>query len=255
MNRFKLLTAALLAIGAAATWAGKPSREVSPAAIGQIWADFFRDADQFGLQVTGMTAKDEMALGRKLATNMLASHQTDPDWETYLNGIAQPLLQQRRRQEVQYQIHVLNEPVVNAFALPGGHIFVYTGLIDMTNNEDELIGVLGHEIAHIDLKHAVARHQYPRDIEFLRTLIVAAYDQQQELEADAYGLELMKRTGYDPIAMVDLMTRMLGTEGQAQVARTPTGELANIAFGTLSDYFRSHPPTRQRLRELQARVR
>jgi predicted Zn-dependent protease len=255
------IVATLLSAGSAATWIGKPERDVSLTSVGELWSDVFRDADQLGLQLTRVSAKDEMALGDKMARGIVRASTTSPMWEVYVNAVGQSLVKHAKRTDIRYQFHVIDAPVHNAFALPGGQIFVYTGLLQSMRSETELAGVLGHEIAHVDLRHAIERYQYQMKVPGGELLKIAqgfmqiGYAQYQEIEADKSGLRMALATGYDPQGTLDLFARVFrGSLSNPVPPNTPIEELADLSASLLTEYFRSHPPTAERMRRLAGQI-
>ncbi|MFN7935664.1 MAG: M48 family metalloprotease [Bryobacteraceae bacterium] len=255
------IVAALLTAGSAATWVGKPEHEVSMTSVGELWSDVFRDADQFGLQLTRVSAKEEMGLGDKMSRGIVRASTTSPMWEVYVNAVGQSLVKHAKRSDIRYQFHVIDAPIHNAFALPGGQIFIYTGLLESMRSEAELAGVLGHEIAHVDLRHCIERYQYQMRVPGGELLKIAqgfmqiGYAQYQEIEADKAGLRMALASGYDPQGTLDLFSRVFRAALPNQVApNTPLEELAGLTGSMLTDYFRSHPPTPERMRRLSAQI-
>lgn len=237
--------------------------------VGELWADVFRDADQFGLQLSRVSARDEMELGKKIATNLERTRTTVPMWEVYVQAVGRSLAKHVRRKDIHYEFHVIDSPVKNAFALPGGQIFIYQGLLDAMQSEAELAAVLGHEIAHVDSRHCIERFQYQLRLRKLgfgdigallnvaRMIMAVGYAQYQELEADSLGLSYALAEGYDPQGGIDLFSRMFrGSTDFAQkaAASTPLEVLAQLASGALADYFQSHPPTQERIRRMTAKI-
>lgn len=135
----------------------------------------------------------------------------------------------------QWEVVLFDSPLVNAFALPGGYIGVYTGMLNVAENEDQLAAVMGHEVAHVLARHSnekVSRSQMTdtglqllnvglsaAGVESAGTLtqlaalgtnvlITLPYGREQETEADVMGVELMARAGFDPAASVDLWRNM-----------------------------------------------
>lgn len=256
-----VVVASLLAAGGAVTWMGDPEREVSMTSVGELWGDVFRDADQFGLQLTRVSASEEMALGEKMARGIVRGTTTSPMWEVYVDAVGQSLVKHARRTDVRYQFHVIDAPVENAFALPGGQVFVYTGLLAKMRSEAELAGVLGHEIAHVDLRHCIERHQYRMKLPGGELLKIAqdfmqiGYAQYQEMEADKAGMRMALAAGYDPQGTLDLFARVFRSRlGNDYPPATPLEELARLTESMLTDYFRSHPPSPERMRRLTAQI-
>ncbi len=135
--------------------------------------------------------------------------------------------------EFHYTFHVVDSPEINAFCLPGGHVYVYTGLRKVVRTDDELASVLAHEITHAE-QHHYAR-QYAKDskrgaivglgslllglpglasqsLELLSYSVGQRYSRDHEYEADRLGLERMKRAGFDPNAMVTVLQRLSDDE-------------------------------------------
>ncbi len=157
------------------------------------------------------------------------------------------------RQDVQYRFGVVGEKELNAFALPGGTIYVNSGLAEMAT-DDELACVLGHELGHVAARHAVKQMQ--ADIGFsvlagiasrsganggavqvansLYGLISNGYSRQDELQADRLGIKYSARSGYNPEAMVTFFEKML--------KENPEGEASGAALWT-----RTHPLTSDRI--------
>src|SRR6185437_177945 len=155
----------------------------------------------------------------------------------------------------------------NAYALPGGYVVVGRGLLEWIASEDELAAVLGHEIAHVDDRHSIARLQYELasrklglgDLYALGApavdLFKAGYAKDQELEADRDGLGFAVAAGYSPVGALDLMKRFEKLESDySEHAASPIGEFAEVPFSALVEYFRSHPPAAERLAMLQREI-
>lgn len=226
-HRFSaLLAALLLAAGGALTWTARPDRDVNMSAVGELWADIFRDADSFGLQLTRVSAREEMDLGRRIAARIVRANTTVPMWEVYVNTVGQSVARHAGRKDIRYEFHVIAAPARNAFSLPGGQIFLYTGLLEQMKTEAELAGVLGHEIAHVDRRHCIERFQYRMRLRKLglddigplvqigRSLLTVGYSQYQELEADSEGLRMSLAEGYDPNGVIDLFARLFAGSGR-----------------------------------------
>ena len=150
-------------------------------------------------------------------------------------------------------------PVINAFALPGGHVIVTTGMLGFVQSNAELAEVIGHEIAHVDLRHAVERHQFQYRlgplVELFHRLAAMPYTADQELDADAEGLRLSLAAGYDPAAAPALFTRLRQLEGPGGPrAVTPAG-VGAVGGGGGGSYFRSHPPSEERALRLEKLAR
>lgn len=111
-----------------------------------------------------------------------------------------------------YTFNVVNEDTPNAFALPGGFIYVSRGLLILANSEDEVANVLGHEITHVSQRHAAARQQIvegvPGIFQFMQFASLAGYGRDQERTADKLGQQLAGAAGYDPHGMSTFMKQL-----------------------------------------------
>lgn len=258
------VAAALFLAGGLFTWFGHPEREVSFASAGELWADVLRDADQLGLQLTRMSDAEEMDLGRKLAQPYLQAPVTA--WQSYVDAVGQSLARHVSRTGIRYQFHVIDAPWVNAFALPGGQIFVFTGLLGKAASESELAAVLAHEIAHIDARHCAERYQYELKLARLKAgdlarlgnlpqaVLSTGYAQRHELEADTIGLRLAAAAGYDARGAERMFQHLAQTQGttSAPAPATPLDEMLRAAGTAATDWLRSHPPTPERIRRVSA---
>ena len=152
----------------------------------------------------------------------------------YLESLGKRLAEQSPRQDVAYQFHVADMIEPNAFALPGGYVYVSRGLLALANSEDELAGVVGHEIGHVAARHTVQKisRQGPFAVlfgivsgltglvsetvgniigevgEFAQSLVFSPYSRSQETEADRVGQEMAARAGWDPAALAAFLATL-----------------------------------------------
>ncbi|UCE84953.1 MAG: M48 family metalloprotease, partial [Deltaproteobacteria bacterium] len=124
----------------------------------------------------------------------------DPELSAYVNAIGQRLAHHAPGFSFDYRFTIIDEDTPNAFALPGGYVFVSRGLLALSNSEAEIAGVLGHEIAHVALRHAAARQRVGGSgvMQLLQMPYLAAYDRRLEHSADRVGQGLAAVAGYDP---------------------------------------------------------
>jgi predicted Zn-dependent protease len=265
MTRIRfLIVLAFLAAGAVLATRGTADPDVSLSSLVELWSDALRDADQVGMKLTRVSDAEEMRIGSDLARGIT---ETEDATETaYVKAVAQPLLAHVRRQGIHYEFHVIESPQINAFALPGGQIFVMRGLLDFVESEAELAATLGHEISHVDLRHCIERYQYEAKlkkagapelgpvVEMAHRLATFAFSPEQELDADALGQTLSVEAGYNPDAAADFFKRMQVRlhEPPRTPATTPAGEVAQAAGDAIGSYFRTHPPSEDRARRLTA---
>jgi len=161
-----------------------------------------------------------------------------------------------------FQTLVVDDPeTVNAFALPGGHLFVYSGLIAQAENEAEVAAVLAHEVAHVTLDHpsqqlaarigvdtlrSIALGQTPGAIAQLASGIaaqgyIAAHSREEEAEADRFGLSYLASAGYDPRAMVSFFRKLERLQGAEP--------------DVVTRFFASHPSPAERIRLQEDTIR
>ena len=221
-----------------------------------------------------LSKQQEAQIGRAIYKSIWASGNilTDPEVQEYVQGLGQNLGAHAQDGDQQFRFFVVNDPAINAFALPGGVIGVHSGLILATETESELAGVLAHEIAHVTQRH-ISRAIYANqkqsiftmaallgailvgvaggvDGEIVQGAIQAsqgmAIEQQigftrsNEYEADRVGVGVLATAGYDPMGMPDFfetMGRVTGSSG----SRTP-------------EFLRTHPISTDRVAESRARA-
>ena len=259
----------LLAAGGGVAALGKLERQAGFESVLEMWGDLVRDADQVAMKAAPVPMAEEIALGQRLSESMKGQWTEDPVLTAYVTGVAQPLKAFVRRKEMPYHFHVVDSPQVNAFALPGGEIYVFRGLLEFVESESELAAVLGHEMSHVDLKHCVDRYRYELSlksagagdlgqiVDMSRRLATVVYSQFQEVEADTQAMRICIDTRYDPEAAPRLFARMGATmEGGGKPReKTPAGEVAGSTARLLSDYFRSHPRSENRSKRLEELLR
>ncbi len=258
----------LLIAGAAIATRGIPDPRVGLESLTELWSDTLRDTDQIGMKVTRVSDADEMKIGADLVRSVAYPEPQDPATAAYVDAVGQTVAQHVHRRAIRYQFHIVNSPAVNAFALPGGHIYVTTGMLGFVESEAELATILGHEISHVDLRHCIENYQYEAKLkkagmpvagelaEIAHHLATFPFAHDQESDADAQGLRLSIESGYDPQAAPALFTRMQAHyhEPSRPQATTPAGEVAQSAGEAMASFFRSHPPTEERIRDLYAMV-
>jgi predicted Zn-dependent protease len=188
------------------------------------------------------TAEDDAKVGAEASQAVEAQVGVvrDGRLEKYLQALGEKLVRYAPAQPFAYQFEVVDQWSPNAFALPGGHIFVSRGLLVLTNSEDELACVLGHEIIHAAERHAASQQAFsqqlnPFSLGLPRQAMVAKFGRDQERAADTGGQRICSAAGYDPRAMstflqsLDLIDRL-----QMGVSRIPT-------------FLDSHPATPERI--------
>src|SRR5262249_17983659 len=111
------------------------------------------------IQKTSMTRDQEIQLGKEAASQVEREMEVvqNPEIESWLNQIGQSLAKAPQANAYPYYFKLVNEPSINAFALPGGPMYVHTGLLQAADNEGEVVGVLAHEMSHVALRHGAAQ--------------------------------------------------------------------------------------------------
>ena len=218
------------------------------------------------LGMTLITPATEIDLGRRLAQQIEAEHRVLPDHEVqkYVLEISRPLVEASYgdRPEIRYRIRVLDDPrQVNAFALPGGFLYVYSGLLLFAENEAEVAGVLAHEIGHVVGRHsanqmasrlgmqvvlAIALGEQPDALaeaaaDLAGSGTMAAFSRGDERDADRYGVAYTIAAGYDPRGLVTFFSKLLAMEGGG----------SRSSFDTLMS---THPATTERIRDIEKRI-
>lgn len=227
-----------------------------------------KDPDQIGKRDVGKglnfySLEEEIALGRQLAGQVerQAKSVDDPMISEYVNRIAQNLAR-NSDVTVPVTIKVVDDPQVNAFALPGGFVFVHTGLLLKADNEAEVAGVLAHELAHVAARHGTRQASRGRIADLASVPLIfmggwggyaarqaaglavpltfLKYSRNFEREADLLGLQYLYKAGYDPAAMVDFFEKLEAMEKEKP--------------GTMAELFRSHPITSERVKNTQKNI-
>jgi predicted Zn-dependent protease len=186
----------------------------------------------------------------------------DPGLVGYVEGVGREMATHSPRQDVDYHFAVIEMEEPNAFALPGGHIYVSRGLLTVSNSQSELANVLGHEIGHVAARHAARQEAHvktlgiatllsdlmsggaptPSDSERISGHFVARYAREQEREADRIGQDLAISAGVDPAGLGHFLRTL------DNLARLTQG------FSTPQTYFATHPAARERMLEAAGRA-
>jgi predicted Zn-dependent protease len=194
--------------------------------------------------------------------------------QNYVNAIGQKLATQSHRNHLQWHFTVLDSPDINAFALPGGYVYVTRGIMAYLESEADLAGVIGHEIGHVTARHGAQRATQQQTAGlgvFAASILgavleakgvqgagrlagevsqnvaagyIASYGRDQELQADGLGAEYLSRVRYDPRNMVDVITVLKNQERFAADQALAAGQKASTRK---SDWLASHPSNDQRL--------
>jgi len=266
MKRLAIFVVAL-ATGVTALYFSQRRHESTPVssnAVVEVAADAQRNLSRAPMRLTRLSDDDEVAIGKQLADQYSAgTTQLSPEelgLESYVRRVGNNVALHAGR-HLPYSFHLLpNRAMINAFALPGGPVYVGEGLLDLMTSEDQLAAVLGHEGEHIDHYHCVERLQVEARLRKLRLDIIGAlvqipltiweagYNKDEELEADREGMRLAVLGGYSPYGAVTLFEKFAKLHNEYVIhAQSPEEELSELAIQSLEGYFRSHPQPSERL--------
>ena len=194
-------------------------------------------------QHVSISPEQEIQLGLQSAPQMAQKHgglHPDQRAQDFVDEVGQRLVDNTivRQSEYQFDFHLLrDDKVVNAFALPGGQVFITAALFQKLDTEDQLAGVLGHEVGHVIHRHGAERiakmeltqgltgaavvaagdYGTAQAAQMIGSLINMKYGRDQELESDDWGVRLMLEAGYDPIALIGVMDILEAASGGQRV--------------------------------------
>lgn len=236
--------------------------------------------------VTGEAERSVMDDATEIAEGAKAHKQViedeglydNPKLQAYVNDLGQKLAAESHRANLRWTFTVLDSPEINAFALPGGYVYVTRGIMAYLDSEAELAGVIGHEIGHVTARHGAQRatRQQNAGLGVLAATIlgavlesqglrgatdiagqvsqtaaagyIASYSREQESQADRLGAEYLSRTQYDPRNMIDVIALLKNQEQLAAEVAKAEGRSAPSGGNWLA----SHPSNEQRLADIRA---
>ena len=220
-----------------------------------------------------MSEQQEIALGQRYNSEILKDMPAyeDAKLTAMVQSIGEELAAHSHRSGLDYHFTIVDSPNVNAFALPGGYIYITRGMLAYLNSEAELAAVLGHEIGHVTARHSVRQHSAETTTNVIGTVvsvttgiqgvdeltgmvgtaIVRGYGREHELEADRLGAEYMARSGYDPDAMLEVIGILKDQESFEKKRAKEEGREPNVYHGLFS----THPENDARLQEVVAAAR
>lgn len=215
-----------------------------------------------------LTPQQEIVIGRQSAPKMAAQHGNlypDRTLQDYVDSVGNRVVQKSVAKNAPYpfEFHLLRDPrTVNAFALPGGQVFITAALLDRLNSEAQLAGVLGHEVAHVIGRHGaehLAKQQLGSALvnavgiaasdspeggrqaailaQAVNQMVNLKYGREDELESDRLGFQFMTEAGYNPKGIVELMKILESASGGA---------------GRQPEFMSTHPNPGNRIQQLQS---
>ena len=209
-----------------------------------------------------MSYEEEWQLGAQLEQDIARQLRllNDATALNYLNSMGQRIVAQTELAQAPWEFHIVADPQINAFNIPGGHVYVNTGLICAADNAAELAGVVAHESAHGVARHGTEQYSRAYGANILASLVLggnaplyqqiltsvvangtfAKWGRDAEREADALGVIYMYNAGYDPMGMVTMFQELLSRQ-----QRSPS---------SVEQFFSSHPLTQERIETTRAQV-
>jgi predicted Zn-dependent protease len=226
-----------------------------------------------------MDESSEIAQGKEAHEQVLAEYgvYNDPKLQAYVDALGQRLAKHSHRQNLEWHFTVLDSPEINAFALPGGYVYVTRGILPYMSSEADLAGVIGHEIGHVTARHGSQRatREQTAGLGVLAATVlgvvleskgvagagdmasqvsqgvaagyIASYGREQELQADKLGAEYLARNGYDPRNMIDVIEVLKSQERFVDDAARAEGR----APQPHTNWLASHPSNEKRLEDIR----
>ncbi len=243
-------------------WTNHPRSEIAAAVFlaAAALAGCARNPVSGNRQLMLITEKQEFAIGEgadRQIREETGVYLDDPELRAYVDRVGNALAARSERADLIFHFEVLNTPEINAFALPGGFVYVTRGMLERLSSEDELAMVLGHEIGHVTARHGAARisrayamqygsligtvisptlANYGDLINLALDVALSRYSREQESEADRLGLAYSGEAGYQPDAGLNVMRILKWMEGDEP--------------GALEKWFLSHPPADERIHDV-----
>jgi predicted Zn-dependent protease len=249
VNRTHRLGAVLAAAGCLAATAARP-------ASAQSLLDRLRQAASIARTLLPISTAKEIEIGRGIAATIAGRYPVSADTALtrYVNLVGLTVASQDPRGDIQYHFAVLETPTVNAFAAPGGYVFVTRGALGLMRDEAELAGVLAHEVGHVNRRHVINQIRKSDTMREVRdqldiqgttldrvvgtgsNALFMGLSRDDEMEADSLGLEYASAAGYDPGGLAAFIGRLNQHAGE----------------GPLADFYATHPKPDERIDRLNA---
>jgi predicted Zn-dependent protease len=217
------------------------------------------------LTACGISQQQEVQMGQEYAQQINAQLPIiqDPEINRYVNVLGDSIARLTARRDLDWQFFIVDSKEVNAFAVPGGFVYVNRGLIERSDQMDELAGVLGHEIGHVVRRHTVKQMEKAQGanigvtlacvltsvcnsqaagaaINVLGGAVFARFSRSDEAEADQEGFNNVVRAGISPVGMVTMFRKLL----EERKARP----------GAVESMFLTHPLEEDRIQAVQAQI-
>jgi predicted Zn-dependent protease len=242
----------------------------SPIDIDQLPDQLLIEIPGLGIELPRLTDEEEVEIGRESAAEFESQNpiSSDPALANRVTRIGNSIVPYQPRTEIPYTFKVIDTSEINAFALPGGFIYISRGMLEFVESDDELAGVIGHEIAHVALRHsaqqieAIVTGQMALEAvlsgnselesiyqdqsvqiatEMVGMIALRGWGRMNELDADEYGTVYMAHAGYDPQAVLALMQRF----------ESQTHDVPGDPMGPL---LATHPPFNDRIERVEIAI-
>jgi len=215
-----------------------------------------------GASGSSISLDQEWQLGDQLAAQVDSQVQlnNDPRLNAYIRDVGERIHARTPISDRPFTFKVINDPSVNAFSLPGGHVYINTGLIQQADKADMLAGVMAHEISHVVARHAIKQVEQQQEISAIGSILLgqnpnavqsvianilaggamARFSREDEKEADDLGVGYMSAAGFDAHGMLEMFQKLLSLEKSQPNA--------------VSRFLSDHPTTQSRINDIQKRV-
>jgi predicted Zn-dependent protease len=211
---------------------------------------------------SSVSLDEEWQVGQQMAAEVAQQVHfvNDPVANSYVRSVGERIHAQTPMANLPFHFYIVDDPDINAFSLPGGHVYVNRGVFGAANKADELAGVLAHEISHNVARHVVKQIERQQQIATIGALLLgqnpgtlqqivaqilaggamARFSRGDEKEADELGARFMQAAGFNPQGMVDFFQTLMAQE------RSQPGKVAR--------FFLDHPLTQERINDIQGRI-
>lgn len=211
---------------------------------------------------SSVSIEQEWQVGQQMADQVAQQVRfvNDPVANSYVRSVGERIHAQTPMANLPFTFHIVDDADINAFSIPGGHVYVNRGLVTSANKADELASVLAHEISHNVARHVVKQIERQQQISAIGSILLgqspgalqqiaaeivaggamARFSRADEKEADELGLRFMTAAGYNPQGMVDMFNILMAQE------KSQPGKVAR--------FFMDHPLTQDRINDIQGRI-
>lgn len=250
---------------------GTPQDRVSLDSITEIGESILHHTAKTAKVFSRVSDEDEIIIGSRLHKKHLSGKTVEDPRTDYINEVGKRVAMNVKRKNIPYTFYVTGSIYPNAFATPGGHVYITQGMLDMLRSEAELANILGHEITHVDAKHCIESIQLEMKSQKIkgatiddmviigsRTILRPGYSEVQEEEADLGGTYLASAAGYHPMgscAAFERIEDLRGSKDRADTSITPIGDTLKAAEGIINRYYSTHPPSPDRIEKVKKYIR